>query len=208
MSRFHTDDVISAYRRIAPYYYWVFGWAFEPGRKHMGRQVGSLQPRRLLEIGVGTGMMLHRYPQNCEVHGIDMSEEMLHQASVRASALEQHNIQLKRMNAEALEYPDNHFDCVTLPHVLSVTPDASRLISESRRVCRPDGHIIILNYFSDKGPWRALKWLPRFIGKSAGFDPEFSYARNIPCHDWKVIDEQSVNMLSLSQMILIRNEKK
>lgn len=208
MSHFHAEDVINAYRRIAPYYYWVFGWVFEHGRIRMGKQIGSLQPQRLLEVGVGTGIMLHRYPQCCEIHGIDMSQEMLQLAARRASELDSHNIQLRQMNAEALEYPDDHFDCVTLPHVLSVTPDASRLIAEARRVCRPDGHIIILNYFSDKGPWRFLKWLPKVIGTSSGFDPDFSYACNIPCHDWKVITEQGVNMFNLSRMIVIKNEKK
>ena len=41
------------------------------------------------------------------------------------------------MDAEAMDFAGASFDCVTLPYVLSVTPNPDRLVAEVRRVCRP-----------------------------------------------------------------------
>jgi len=93
----------------------------------------------VLEIGVGTGLTLGRYPRCAEIHGIDVSGQMLRRARRRIARLAGRRIHLVHMDAEAMAFPDGAFDCVTLPYVLSVTPDPWRLVAEARRVCRP-GH--------------------------------------------------------------------
>jgi len=41
----------------------------------------ALQPhKKVLEVGVGTGLSLPLYPKNVEVYGIDISENMLARA--------------------------------------------------------------------------------------------------------------------------------
>jgi phosphatidylethanolamine/phosphatidyl-N-methylethanolamine N-methyltransferase len=55
------------------------------------------------------------------------------------------------MNAMDLALPDSSFDYVMAFHVVSVVPDASLLMREAQRVCRPGGTVVVINHFrSDK----------------------------------------------------------
>jgi phosphatidylethanolamine/phosphatidyl-N-methylethanolamine N-methyltransferase len=51
------------------------------------------------------------------------------------------------MDAMNLKLPDNSFDYVMAFHVVSVVPDATRLMREAGRVCRPGGKIVVINHF-------------------------------------------------------------
>lgn len=205
MNTISHKDVILTYRAYAPFYDWLFGAVFEPGRRRLTASVRQLQPRKLLEIGVGTGLTLEQYPASSAVVGIDLSHDMLAKARQRAQAMPERQIHLAVMDAEALEFPDGTFDCVTLPYVLSVTPNPDRLISEARRVCRPGGTIVVLNHFSGSTIWWLLERIFRSLAKRIGFRPDFKYADHILRHDWDVLSVQSVNLLGLSKFILIRN---
>ena len=52
------DVVVRAYRRYAPVYDRIFGGVLNPGRRALAEAVTALQPASLLEVGVGTGLML------------------------------------------------------------------------------------------------------------------------------------------------------
>lgn len=197
--------VVSAYKRLAPIYDWLFGRVFEQGRAAMEKQVRTLRPTSLLEIGVGTGLALRHYPDSTIVHGIDVCPQMLERARQNARNLPTRSIDLRLMDAEALEYPDGAFDCVTIPYVLSVTADPARLIREARRVCKPDGTILILNHFSEGGIWQRLEWLADAIGNAAGFRAKFDYREVIAPHDWRVTRNERVNPLGLSRFLVIEN---
>jgi len=156
-------------------------------------------------MGVGTGLTLGRYPAAAHVVGVDISHEMLDLARRKISHLPERNIQLHAMNAETLDFPDDSFDCVTLPYVLSVTPDPSRLVAETRRVCRKDGFIVILNHFSGSPFWWLLERAVRPLADRIGFRSDFNFNEQILVHDWQVESVQAVNLLGLSKLIAIRN---
>lgn len=199
------DNVVSAYRRYAPIYDFLFGAVLEQGRRKLAEEVARLAPATLLEIGVGTGLVLERYPSDTKITGIDISPAMLERARLAASRLEEHRIELHEMDAESLAFPDNSFDVVTVPYVLSVTPDPVRLAHELRRVCKPGGTILIANHFSGQRGWR---WLERLVGSVAnriGFRSEFDFDQNIPHPDWTVLRVDVVNLFSLSRLVVIRN---
>jgi phosphatidylethanolamine/phosphatidyl-N-methylethanolamine N-methyltransferase len=82
----------------------------------------SQTPRRLLEVGVGTGLALHRHPADTQICGLDLSPEMLARAQQRLHERQLREISLICADAEQLPFADNSFDCVTLPYVLSVPP--------------------------------------------------------------------------------------
>lgn len=174
----------------------------------MGREVSRLAPSSILEIGVGTGMALRRYPQSSHIHGIDVSEEMLAYARANALRLPQHRIELSTMDGENLSFEDNSFDCVTLPYVLSVTDNPNNLLNETRRVCAPNGHILVLNHFNTPGIWQKLQYPARMLGAASGFKTGLSYEETIGAHDWDVIKNKSVNLLKISSFVLIKNAKK
>lgn len=199
------DNVILAYRFYAPLYDRVFGAILEPGRRALMETVGTLNPSSILEVGVGTGLTLCRYPAASAFVGIDVSDEMLDIARSRAQQLTGRNIQLMAMDAEVMNFPDNSFDCVTIPYVLSVTPNPDRLIAEIRRVCRKDGTILILNHFSGSRFWWCLERVVRSLAGKIGFRSDFSFEEQILKHDWEIQSVMKVNFLGLSRFVSIRN---
>ena len=52
----------------------------------------------------------------------------------------------------SLTFPDDSFDIVYAPYVISVVPDPVKVVSEMRRVCRPGGKIVIVNHFRSSNP--------------------------------------------------------
>lgn len=199
------DNVVDTYRFYAPLYDRLFGAALEPGRRALTDKVASLDPKTILEVGVGTGLTLARYPASSTVVGIDISHHMLEVARERAKALPGRNIQLMAMDAESMDFPDNSFDCVAIPYVLSVTPNPARLVAEIRRVCRKDGTILILNHFSGSRVWWFLERAVRSLADKIGFRSDFCYDEQILTYDWEVISVNKVNLFGLSRLVAIRN---
>lgn len=199
--------VVRAYGGLAPLYDVVFGAVLEPGRRALTRAVQDLHPASLLEVGVGTGLALAGYPADTKVVGVDLSPEMLERARRRAAEMPGRDIALHVMNAERMDFPDNSFDCVTLPYVLSVTPSPARLVAEVRRVCKPDGTILVLNHFSGSRFWWAMERAVRSVADRVGFRSDFGYEEHMLGHDWQVRSVQPVNLFRLSKLVVVDNHK-
>lgn len=118
--------------------------------------------QRVLEYGCGKGghvLALARCGAN--VVGIDISAEGIQQATAqaRAEGLED-KLTFKIMNAEALEFPDNHFDIVcgnSILHHLNLDSTCRELIRvlkpEGRAVFRePLGHNLLINLYRKLTP--------------------------------------------------------
>jgi phosphatidylethanolamine/phosphatidyl-N-methylethanolamine N-methyltransferase len=202
LSRAHVE---SSYRRYAPLYDVLFGASLGPGRNAMAQLVRRIEPQHILEVGVGTGLVLPQYPQEARITGIDLSCEMLAVAQRRVLQADEARIALRVMDAESMDFDDGTFDCVTLPYVLSVTPDPDRLVAEVRRVCRPCGHIVIVNHFSGQPTWRAMESLLGPLAKWLGFRSQFSLEQHILRHSWQVLSIEPTNVLALSKLIHICN---
>jgi phosphatidylethanolamine/phosphatidyl-N-methylethanolamine N-methyltransferase len=206
MSELSTSKSVErAYRAYAPIYDQLFGAVLGHGRKALARAVIGLKPATLLEVGIGTGLMLDLYPEGTRLTGIDLSPHMLARAQARAHALANREIHLELADAEKMAFPDASFDCVTLPYVLSVTPDPARLVAEVRRVCKKGGHIIVLNHFSGSPFWWLLERGVRSVADRVGFRSDFVYEEHILTHDWQVESVQSVNLFGLSKLVVLRN---
>lgn len=205
MNPISVDNVVSTYRFYAPLYDRLFGAALEPGRRALTQAICTLCPASILEVGIGTGLTLARYPSSSAVIGIDISDDMLDIARERAAKLADRNIHLAAMNAESMDFPDNCFDCVAIPYVLSVTPHPERLVTEIRRVCRKGGAILILNHFSGSRFWWFLERAVRSLANRIGFRSDFCFDEQILKYDWEVQSVKKVNFLGLSRLVVIRN---
>ena len=62
------------------------------------------------------------------------------------------NISLEVMDASKLTFPDDSFDRVIATYVISAVPDPVKTLLEMRRVCKPSGHLVILNHFKSDNP--------------------------------------------------------
>jgi phosphatidylethanolamine/phosphatidyl-N-methylethanolamine N-methyltransferase len=208
MSVLSKDVVRNIYKIYAPIYYFVFGFSLEHGRKVLGDVLSSQKFDNILEVGVGTGMLLRHYPHNCQVVGIDICEPILNLAKKEAIKIAHPSISLLMMDAENMIFPDGSFDCVVLPYVLSVTPDPDALIAEARRVCKNGGRIFILNHFSG-GAWlyRVVEGILAKIPALIGFRSEFCFKKYVMDQPWEVVDVCTVNFCGLSKFVTIRNVK-
>jgi phosphatidylethanolamine/phosphatidyl-N-methylethanolamine N-methyltransferase len=147
-----TDFVERVYEKQASWYDLWFGPTLHHGRLVAIERMGIGPGDRLLEVGVGTGINARLYPRNCHVTGIDLSPQMLEKARARVQRQGVRNIRLQVMDAAHLTFPDDSFDIVYAPYVISVVPDPVKVVSEMRRVCRPGGKIVIVNHFRSSNP--------------------------------------------------------
>mgnify|MGYP001821389391 CR=1 FL=1 len=147
------ENVEKVYNRYSRYYDFIFGKVFHSGRE-MAPLLLELQPEmKLLEVGVGTGLSLPMLPRTVNITGVDLSEKMLAQARKRLETEQlQRNVQLLKMDATHLQFPDNSFDRVLAAYFISVVPDPVRVISEMKRVCKPGGYLVFLNHFRNEHP--------------------------------------------------------
>jgi len=108
-------------------------------------RIGGLVEGRILELGVGTGLNLSHYPAGSDVTGIDLSPKMLAIARRRAAGLDL-KADLREMDAEALDFPDQSFDSVVYSLCLCTIPDPVRAIAEGLRVARPGARMIFFEH--------------------------------------------------------------
>src|SRR5262245_52702631 len=150
-----TTFVEDVYERIASFYDFIFGPTLHAGRLQAIQSMGIASGDRVLEVGVGTGINASLYPKDCQVTGIDLSSSMLEKAHDRIARKGISNVTLLQMDVTEIKFPDNIFDIVYAPYVISVVPDPVAVAREMRRVCRPGGRIVILNHFLSRNPFVA-----------------------------------------------------
>lgn len=114
-------------------------------------QIVSQVSGKVLEVGVGTGTNLPYYPQNVELTGIDFSSGMLRYARKKAENLD-FVVKLLEMDAQQMDFPDNTFDFVLATCVYCSVPDPVLGLKEMRRVCKPEGKVLLLEHMRSENP--------------------------------------------------------
>jgi ubiquinone/menaquinone biosynthesis C-methylase UbiE len=132
------DDAAMSYDRVGPSIFTRFG---ERLVEQMSLELGM----RVLDIATGKGAVLipaaRQTGSEGQVTGIDLSGAILREAerAVRTEGLT--NVELRKMDAEHLEFPDKSFDAVTCAFALFLFPDMEAALREMYRVCKPSGYI-------------------------------------------------------------------
>src|SRR5690242_18113532 len=115
-----TQVMARAYARWAPVYDTLCGPVFLTGRRAAAaaaREAG----RRILEIGVGTGLSFDDYDATNEITGIDISEPMIARARERLAGGRYPFVKaLRVMDAVALDFPNASFDCAVAQFVITL----------------------------------------------------------------------------------------
>jgi phosphatidylethanolamine/phosphatidyl-N-methylethanolamine N-methyltransferase len=197
------DTVGRAYRTFAPVYDAVFGAVLEPGRQTAIRGM-DLQPgARILEVGVGTGLSLAAYPPDVEVTGGDISPAMLARARRRAAGRGLAQVrELAVMDARKLLYPDASFDLVVAMYVVSVTPEPEQVVAEMVRVCRPGGHLVIVNHFRTTSRLvRSAEALLRPLHGMVNYSSELDHDEFLQRTGLRAIRSTRVNILGYSTIL-------
>ena len=136
----------SRYNRIA-FIYDLIETPIE--RLHFASWRSKLRERikgnRILEVGVGTGKNLPFYPEDVKTVAIDFSRRMLEKAHTKAANLNL-NVVFLEMDAQNLAFPNQFFDTIFATFVFCSVPDPVAGFRELRRVCKPDGKLILLEH--------------------------------------------------------------
>ncbi|OHV42056.1 MULTISPECIES: class I SAM-dependent methyltransferase [Pseudofrankia] len=108
--------------------------------RSVATQVGPHLPAgRLLEIGVGTGLVAAAFTSlGWEVIGIDLSAQMLAYAARRVPG------RVVRADASAIPLPDASVDACLSVHVLHLVADTSAVLGDVARVLRPGGCLAVV----------------------------------------------------------------
>lgn len=142
-----TETIKRRYNRTALFYDWMdFMIRDDTRRKVIGMAKG-----KVLEVGVGTGKNLSFYPPECEVTAIDFSSGMLKRAREKAKKLKL-KVTLLEMDAQRMAFPDNTFDTVVATCIFCSVPDPIKGLEEIKRICKPDGQVILLEHVRSENP--------------------------------------------------------
>ena len=156
------------------------------------RQADVRTGMRVLDIAGGTGDLALRFARQAGPTGqvwlTDINGSMLREGRNRlldAGVL----IPIVQCDAEALPFPDAHFDVVTVAFGLRNMTHKDRALSEMRRVLRPGGRLLVLEFSRVWAPlapvydaysFSVLPWLGK---KVAGDSESYRYlAESIRMH--------------------------
>ena len=133
-------------------------------RRRQQRAVQQLHARpgdRILDIGVGTGMLLPLYPKDVTVVGMDLSSGMLAKAAKKRQELGLKHCGLVRADAMLPPFADASFDHIVITHTISVVSRPDRLIQWASRLLKPGGRVVLLNHFRSTHP--IVAWFEKVL---------------------------------------------
>lgn len=104
----------------------------------------------VLDLAGGTGdlsrLLVKRYPQT-QVYLADINQAMIEQGRKRTlDAGICKEITYIQTNGEALAFPDNYFQCITIGFGLRNITHKDKALSEMYRVLKPGGRVLILEF--------------------------------------------------------------
>jgi len=100
---------------------------------------------RILDVACGTGQNFSSFPPNSQITAVDLSPKMLELARENADNLNL-NPNFAVMDAESLEFADGSFDTVVSALSTCTFPNPVQALQEMKRVCRPNGLILLLEH--------------------------------------------------------------
>ena len=106
-------------------------------------------PRRILDVGCGTGYLLRqlaaRCPQAAELAGIDAALAMIEVAAATAA---DDRLHFREGTAEKLPWPAGTFDLVVSTTSFDHWADQQAGLAQCARVTAPGGTLVLVNLFS------------------------------------------------------------
>lgn len=105
---------------------------------HFGRVKRYLNPQpqeKILEIGCGRGYTTKKVQRIApQTFGVDLNEKAVQNGVAQ---------NMRTMNAESLEFPDNMFDKICSFHTIEHIPNVAKALGEMARVLKPGGKIML-----------------------------------------------------------------
>ena len=153
---------IERYYRLHAWIYDATRWSFLFGRRNLSACIADIrQPRRILEVGCGTGTNLRalcRHFPDAEIIGVDLSADMLGVARKNLQHMTRPPKLVQRAYNESLQDNDP-FDLVVFSYALSMfNPGWEHAIEIARHDLAADGIIVVVDFHHSRFPW-FRKWM-------------------------------------------------
>ncbi|MBR1908106.1 ubiquinone/menaquinone biosynthesis methyltransferase [bacterium] len=131
---------------------------------------------KILDICTGTGDLafyLNKINPDTDIIGIDFSEKMLETANKKKK--DRKNIQFLIADGREIPFEDNTFDIVTIGFGLRNIENYERVIDEIKRVLKPQGQVLNLDFSCDDGFFNSVfdmltQISTAFTGKKSSYD--------------------------------------
>lgn len=108
------------------------------------------QGETVIDVAGGSGDLTQRFAQLVGKTGhvvlTDINADMLHVGRTRLLNAGLTDVTYVQANAEALPFPDNTADCITIAFGLRNVTDKMAALSSMRRTLKPGGRLIILEF--------------------------------------------------------------
>ena len=157
-------DSLRGYYRWHAKFYDLTRWAFLFGRRGLIATVaGHIEaPRRILEIGCGTGKNLvalaEAFPA-AQITGLDLAADMLDRARVKIAPVADRVDLLHRPYDGPVAEEDAKFDLIVISYALSmINPGFDEVISLCRRDLSEGGVIAVVDFHETRWTW-FRKWM-------------------------------------------------
>jgi len=126
-------------------------------RKRAIRQLRGLPvDAEILDVATGTGdmaVLLARYLPKVRITGVDISEGMLQVGRQKLAKMKlESRITLQPGDSEALPFPDDHFDAITVAFGARNFENLENGLREMRRVLKPGGKLVVLEFSQPRIP--------------------------------------------------------
>lgn len=203
-----TEYVEKLYNRYSSFYDLIWGKVFHSGREKIPDLLPFEKDDHVLEVGIGTGLSIPFVPAHVRLTGIDLSQNMLDEAAKRLQGMRRKNVELIKMDATNLDFPDNTFDHVLAAYFISTVPDPVRVVEEMKRVCKPGGVIVFLNHFQSDNRWiAAFDRLISPLTYRLGFYFDLNLPRLLKATNLVVDSKEKIDPLAIWKAIRIINTK-
>lgn len=183
-------DVHDMFERIVPTYDFLNHFfslnVDKRWRKKLVKAAAVPAGGSVLDVCTGTAdvaIAFARSDESLKIVGVDFSQKMLDRG-VDKIAITGYldSISLRQGDAEALNFPDNSFDAVTVAFGLRNVRDREKGIFEMARTAKPGGRVLILEFvpprkslFGGLYGWYLRHIMPAIGGFISGFRPSYSY---------------------------------
>lgn len=177
--------------RLSRTYDWVT-WGDDQRFAEAKSRLFARMSGNCLMVAAGTGNDFHHFPRGLTITAIDISPGMIERAQPRAHGY-LGQLDLRVMDVQALEFPDQTFDTVATACTFCSVPDPLLGLRELHRCLKPGGRILMFEHVRSRfGPVAILQDLMTPAFRWMGPDMNRDTVGNVLRAGFEVLHEDNV----------------